>query len=213
MSDKYKGKYRGQTFRLKNWDYGSEALYFITICTQDREKYFGEIRSGKMHLSEIGKLAEKFWFEIPNQFDFIQLHEFIVMPDHIHGILEICKSDDYNVVNGGGNNGGGDNCGGNNCGGAINRTTTIQSTIQSTIPAIENKINGGFAGIKNPMFHDNISRVIRWYKGRCSFEIRKIGSEFKWQSLFHDHIIRDDESFQRIREYIRKNPKNWKEKG
>ena len=187
MSDRYKGKYRGQTFRLKNWDYSSEALYFITICTQDREKFFGEIRFGKMHLSDIGQLAEKFWFEIPNQFDFIQLDEFIVMPDHIHGILEIVKSDDRNVFD---------------CRGAINRT-----------PTIENQINGGFAGIKNPMFHDNISRVIRWYKGRCSFEIRKIESEFKWQSLFHDHIIRDDESLQRIREYIRENPKNWKEKG
>jgi putative transposase len=70
---------------------------------------------------------------------------------------------------------------------------------------------GGFAGNKNPMFHDNISRIIRWYKGRCSFEIHKTRADFAWQSLFHDHIIRNNTEFERIQDYIAKNPRNWKE--
>ena len=63
--------------------------------------------------------------------------------------------------------------------------------------------------IKNPMFPDNISRIIRWYKGRCSFEMRKIHADFSWQFRFHDHIIRDAQSFDAIQNYIADNPINW----
>ncbi len=57
--DKYKNKYRIETTRLQNWDYGSSGAYFITVCTQNRLHYFGEISAGKMQLSEIGKIVEK----------------------------------------------------------------------------------------------------------------------------------------------------------
>ncbi|MEX2403493.1 MAG: hypothetical protein WD625_05130, partial [Balneolales bacterium] len=70
---------------------------------------------------------------------------------------------------------------------------------------------GGFAGNKNPMLHDNLSKIVRWYKGRTSFESRKIHAGFAWQSRFHDHIIRNDESFHRISEYIINNPAKWQE--
>jgi len=68
---------------------------------------------------------------------------------------------------------------------------------------------GGFAGSGNPMINDNISRIVRWFKGRVSFESRKIDSGFEWQSRFHDHIIRDDDSYQNISAYIRNNPLEW----
>ncbi|MBK6446342.1 MAG: hypothetical protein IPF81_13910 [Bacteroidetes bacterium] len=61
------------------------------------------------------------------------------------------------------------------------------------------------------MIHDNISRIVRWYKGRCTFEIRKINSTFAPQPRFHDHIIRDGFAFERIQNYIANNPSNWKE--
>ena len=67
----------------------------------------------------------------------------------------------------------------------------------------------GVTGNKNPMMHDNISRIIRWYKGRCTFEIRKKNPQFTWQSRFHDHIIRTDESYQKIHNYIENNVLNW----
>jgi putative transposase len=195
MSDKYKGIYRGQTFRLQHWDYGSEGLYFITICTQNREHFFGEINDGNMILSEIGDMAHKNWIEITNQYSFIKLGNFVIMPNHVHGILEIDKSvDNIGTVD--------------NCRDAINRVPTI---INPNDSPNSNEINGGFAGIKNPMFHENISRVIRWYKGRCSFEMRKINPNFKWQSLFHDHVIRNQQAFKKIQQYIIDNPKNWKD--
>ena len=69
----------------------------------------------------------------------------------------------------------------------------------------------GFSGEKNPMLNDNISRIIRWYKGRCSFEMRKKHADFEWHSRFHDHIIRNSVEFERIQNYIENNPSNWKE--
>ena len=68
---------------------------------------------------------------------------------------------------------------------------------------------GGFAGNKNPMITDNLSRIMRWNKGRTAFESRKINSGFTWQTRFHDHIIRNDEEYQRIANYIDNNPANW----
>jgi REP element-mobilizing transposase RayT len=81
-------KHRKQN-RLKGFDYSSNGYYYITICTQERKHYFGEIVNDEINLSEIGKIAKKYWFEIPNHFPFVKLNEFIVMPNHIHGIVVI----------------------------------------------------------------------------------------------------------------------------
>ena len=66
MSDKYQDKYRMQSARLQSWDYGSNAAYFITICTAGREHYFGEIIMAQMQLSETGKIAEQEWIKTPD---------------------------------------------------------------------------------------------------------------------------------------------------
>lgn len=93
MTDKFQNKYRIPSARLQNWDYGSNGAYFITICTHNREHYFGKIVDGIMQLNDIGKLAQQYWMEIPNHFSFIALDNFVVMPNHIHGILIIDKMD------------------------------------------------------------------------------------------------------------------------
>ncbi|WP_300360028.1 transposase [Fluviicola sp.] len=77
---------------------------------------------------------------------------------------------------------------------------------------VPDKKTGGFAGNHNPMVHLNLSWVIRWFKGRCSFEIRKSNTSFKWQRNYYDRIIRDTESYERICQYIRDNPENWEKK-
>lgn len=91
---KFNNKYRIESTRLKNWDYGNNGLYFITICTAHRNWWFGEIKNGVMRLSETGKIAHRFWNEIPDHFPIVELGEFIVMPNHIHGIVIIDKNDD-----------------------------------------------------------------------------------------------------------------------
>jgi putative transposase len=185
MAEKYQNKYRIKSARLQNWDYGWNAAYFITICTQNREYYFGNIENGKMQLSEIGDRAQKYLLEISQRFEYAKLDEFVVMPNHIHVIVIIDKIDDGRGV-------GRD---------AINRVSTL------TPEPI--KKPGGITGNKNPMLHQNISRIFNWYTGRVTFESRKIDKNYVWQSRFHDHIIRDNAEYNRIKNYIINNPLNW----
>lgn len=86
MLKKYKDK---KQYRYKNYDYTQNGFYFVTICTKDKKMFFGEIENGKIELSDVGLIAEKFWLKIPSHFLFVKLHEFVVMPDHMHGIIEI----------------------------------------------------------------------------------------------------------------------------
>ena len=135
-----------------------------------------------MHLNESGEIVTRLWDVLTTQFLNIETHEFIVMPNHIHGIIEI---------HGGGR--GADLSRTENWG-AINRTPTGPK-------------NGGFAGEKNPMLHDNLSTIVRWFKGRTTFECRKMTPNFAWQRNYREHIIRNEQSCKTISEYILNNPK------
>ena len=91
MTDKFRNKYRIPTTRLQNWDYGSDALYFVTICTAHRECYFGNIVNGQMVLSELGKTVDEEWlktFELRRDMN-LQMDEYVVMPNHFHAIISI----------------------------------------------------------------------------------------------------------------------------
>jgi len=83
----YKNKYRVKSVRLENYDYSQDGYYFITICTKDRELLFGDVKNNEMILNKTGKMAEKYWQEIPIHFNNAQLDEFIVMPNYLHAIL------------------------------------------------------------------------------------------------------------------------------
>ncbi len=96
MKDKFQNKYRTSSIRLQNWDYGHAAAYFVTICTQNREYCFGEIVNGKMKLSGIGIIADILWYEIKNHTHNIKLGEFVVMPNHVHGIVILHSNDNDN---------------------------------------------------------------------------------------------------------------------
>jgi len=91
---KYQNKYRIESARHSYWDYGSNAYYFVTICTGNRKHYFGKIQEDKMQLSSIGEIANTCWLEIPMHFPFVILHNHVVMPNHVHGIIQISKNDD-----------------------------------------------------------------------------------------------------------------------
>ncbi len=181
-AEKYKGKYRIKSARLQGWDYSKNGAYFVTICTKDKEYFFGKIKNEKVNLSEMGEIAKKYWKEISQHFPFIILDEYCVMPNHVHGILWIKNAknyrDDRNLASRD----------------AINRVST-----------------GGITGKHNPMGQKTLSEIIRWYKGRSSFEIRKKFKFFAWQSRFHDHIIRNEERLNLIRNYIIHNHLKWKD--
>ncbi|MDY0099893.1 MAG: hypothetical protein RBR81_11880 [Bacteroidales bacterium] len=85
----FRNKYRIGSNRCKGHDYASPGKYFITICTEQKIPYFGKIANGKITLSDYGQIAHPLWQEIPNHFPFVDLDEYIIMPDHIHGIIVI----------------------------------------------------------------------------------------------------------------------------
>ena len=188
MADLYRNKYRIPSARAPWWDYGWNGAYFITICTRNRDHFFGEMLNGMMQLSPVGVLADQFWHEIPDRFPYVQWDAWVVMPNHVHGILVIDKSDDPRPRPRPRRD-------------AINRVSTGAGADKT----------GGVTGHHNPMLHDNVSRIVRWYKGRTTFESRKIDPDFAWQTRFYDHIIRNDTAWNRIRTYIENNPVNWKE--
>lgn len=182
MQNKFQNKYRIPSARLQTWDYANNGAYFITICTQNREHFFGNIKNGIMQLSEIGKLAAQFWYEIPNHFSMVELGNFVVMPNHVHGILIIDKTNDEPFV----------------------------ETRQCLVSIIETNSIIGSSRFQN-QGKNTISSIIGSYKSIVTKMSRQINPNFGWQSRFHDHIIRNSESFEKIQHYIEQNPSKWKE--
>ncbi|MEN9336809.1 MAG: hypothetical protein RLZZ500_1796 [Bacteroidota bacterium] len=89
---KFKNKYRIPSSRLQGYDYGSNGIYFITINTKNRKHYFGTITAethngASLQATEIGKIAQTYWADITNHYPFVTVDAFVVMPDHMHGIL------------------------------------------------------------------------------------------------------------------------------
>ena len=180
----YKNTYRIEPSRLKHWDYSIGGYYYVTICTLDKKCFFGAINNGKMILSDMGYIAQKNWQEIPRQFPTVQLNEFVIMPNHIHGIVI--------------------NTGNNVC---HDRDATNSGSMQTA-----NETGGGITKTDNPMLKQcSLSTIIRLYKGRTKFEINKIKTQkcFAWQTRFYDTIIRTEKDLFCIKKYIVYNPLNW----
>lgn len=143
--------------------------------------FFGDVIACKMRLSEIGKIAEKFWLEIPNHFSFVKLDKFIIMPNHIHGIIEI-----------------------NNCRNAprrvpVNNASTVEINAPQRVPT----------GIQ-PLVKNSLSSIINHFKGNTKKFCNKNNLEyFAWQARFHDRIIRNNNELNRIKRYIIDNPERW----
>jgi len=178
---KYKA-YKTGSFRLKEYDYSNNGAYFITIVTKNMQLFFGKVDSNSE--KEISVFLTGIG-EIAQKYW-----------NEIPKQFPFIKLDEMIVMP-------------NHIHGIL-WIDGEENDSQVHIATID-KGQGGITGDKNPMFHENISRVIRWYKGRCTFEINKLygKSFFAWQSLFHDRIIRNDAELNRIREYIIENPKKW----
>ena len=80
-------KHHRRSTRLKGYDYSQPGVYYITICTHERRKLFGDIIDGEMRLNELGKVAEWVWEALPQYFPSIDIDQFVIMPNHLHGIL------------------------------------------------------------------------------------------------------------------------------
>jgi putative transposase len=192
MPELFANKYRITSSRLQSWNYANEGMYFITICTKNRECYFGEILNSPVEAqcivslrpTEIGKIANDEWFKTPQlRPDMnLELGAFVVMPNHIHGIILIGKNQ-YNRYDG-----------------RLCRDTThgVSTNVDQT------KYQNRFAPQSK-----NIASIIRGYKSAVTTYARRYNIEFVWQSGFHEHIIRSKDECIRIADYIVKNPSKW----
>ncbi len=78
-----------KSIRQKNHDYAAAASYFVTICTDGKRFLFGTVLQGSVELTELGRIARENWVAMPSHFAIVNLHAFVVMPNHVHGIIEI----------------------------------------------------------------------------------------------------------------------------
>lgn len=189
MSDKFRNRYRIPSARLSNWDYSGNSAYFITICTANRKHYLGTIIDTKMQLSPIGEFACKCWKEIPNHFPHFYLDEFVVMPNHVHGIVMIEKPYIDN-----------------------NSLPRIVGT-RHALSLRKTDINEPEEKPRQPRYQNQGKNTISSIVGSFKSAVTKYSNEnklrFGWQTRFHDHIIRNADEFISIRNYIINNPGNW----
>ncbi|WP_339715661.1 transposase [Cyclobacterium amurskyense] len=190
-----------RSFRLKGYDYSQAGLYFITICFQSRISRFGEVIIGEMILNECGEIAHNEWLNTPKIRTNVELGEFVIMPNHIHGIIEIHDRGELNSP--------------------VTKELNSPATKESHSPV--SKESHERKGVCNtPPYpipqqpqppkspSNNIGAIVRGYKSSVTRQIGLLGIKGKlWQRNYYEHIIRDEKAFQNISEYIKNNPIKW----
>ena len=203
-----------RSIRLKGYDYSQAGLYFITICVKDRACLFGKIVNDEMVLNDAGRMVEKWYFELENKFPNVKCHEMVVMPNHFHCIVENVDT----VV------------------GADLRVCPKNATVEPTTvkPTTVRTIHGQTIhgvtrtpGKTNPTTTEPtmgehvgspLHRTVQWFKTMSTNEyirgVKQLGwTPFNgklWQRNYWENIIRSEQSYHRISNYIINNPKNWK---
>lgn len=169
MSELFKNKFRIHSLRLQDWDYSLPGLYYVTICVKNFKCCLGEIKEGNVYLENIGKIVFEEWLNTPKLRPNVVLDDFIIMPNHIHGIIGIKEVRD--VVE-------------THCNASLRKNT--------------------FGPQRN-----NLASIIRGFKGSVKRHCDRNGLAFQWQANYYEHIIKSDEDYARIKEYIANNPLKW----
>ena len=195
-------KHHRRSIRLKGYDYTQAGVYFVTIVTQNRACLFGDIVAGEVRLNAFGQAVAETWQWLGTQYGYVELDEWVVMPNHLHGIIIITETDNGCPTDGGGVGGGsrtaptviGATGGGGGVGGGSRTAPTV---IASTAPMVKRKPLGRLIGA----FKTVSTKRINEYRGTPGVVV--------WQRNYYEHIIRDERSLNRIREYIAANPLRW----
>jgi REP element-mobilizing transposase RayT len=168
--------------RLTGFDYSNEGYYFVTICVKDKTEWFGEIKDGRMKLNEYGKIVLRCWNDLINHYMNTKLDEFIIMPNHLHGILSIVGNGlkPFRTLS--------------------HPFRTLSHPFRTLLRAF--RTNHGLS---------EIMRGLKTFSSRRINETINDGIKFQWQKSFYDHIIRNEQDLTRVREYIVNNPLKWEE--
>ncbi len=193
--------HKRRSIRLKNFDYSREGLYFITICCKNREHLFGEIVDGKMILNDIGEMAQICWNAIPEHFENVSLHSFVIMPNHVHGIIEIVT----------------------NVGAKYFSPENNEHCTKHFSPEHDEHWAKHFSSENDEHWAKDISpqpkgtsktvgSIVRGFKIGVTKWVRQNTDIYQvWQRNYHEHIIRNENAYIKISEYIRNNPQKWDE--
>jgi putative transposase len=176
--------HRRRSLRLKGYDYTMAGAYFVTICTQDRACLFGDVAAGAMVLNEAGQMVAALWDGIAARFSSVEIDQFVVMPNHLHGILVLPDADTSGA------------------------TTRVAPTIGEIVGAPLGgapvtgvrlgDVVGAFKSLATVGYIDGV-KANGWpeFRGRL------------WQRNYYEHIIRDETALNRVRRYVDDNPARW----
>ncbi|MCX6792423.1 MAG: hypothetical protein NTY12_00125 [Candidatus Falkowbacteria bacterium] len=193
--NKNKKLHRNGSIRLANYDYSRNGYYFITICTKNRGDIFGEIVGGKIKFNYLGNIVIEQWREIKKQFPFVELDEFIVMPDHVHGIIIINKK----IVDT------------DAAGKRYNNVLIYHDNVNAHRDSV-----GACRGMRlqrrnqfGKPKNGSLPMIINHFKGAITKLANKNNIPFLWQPRYYEHVIREQRALDNIRRYIRNNPIMW----
>jgi len=187
-------KHRRRSIRLKGYDYSSEGAYFVTIVVQGRECLFGEIIDGEMHLNEYGEIVQTWWDEIPIHFPNVELGAFVIMPNHVHGIIWIIDERRGEVLSPR----------------YSPRYNPNKNILNENVDITTNQ-----GGATPPLRNPTLGQIIAYFKYQSTKEMNRIETDRAitkfWQRNYYEHIIRDEKDLQNKTDYIESNPMLWDE--
>ena len=205
MSEKFKNKYRIASNRWQYWDYSAPGSYFITICIPKREHILGSIIDDQMQLSTYGEIVENEFQNLATYHPRASVDAYIVMPNHVHCLVSL---DDW-----------------------ADGRTDVEKIHEFSLPkSIQSQPSIGTT--IPPWWHDlrhqpTVEQVKQYRRMRRKMLIPKMMGKFQmltskqmnllrgtpghknWQANYHDHVVRNEASWQRIKNYILSNPDNW----
>jgi putative transposase len=169
-----------ESSRLKDWNYSNPGIYFITICTLNHGKFFGKISNNKIILSEVGNIAKQCLEEIPSHFKYTKLLNYVVMPNHVHFLLNVETPDLTSLQN--------------------NKIIDENILLKSPSEIFQ---------FLNKKSKQTIPKVVQQYKSSVKRKINKQEKFFAWQSRYHDTIVKNQKDLIIIKKYIKNNLINW----
>jgi REP element-mobilizing transposase RayT len=179
--DKPSIQFRHKSIRLRGYDYTTEGIYFVTICSLNREPMFGSIKNDKMLLSEIGGVIEDTWCDIPNHHPNVSLDHYVIMPNHLHGLIVLSGPESIGQD-------------------ATSSRDRARLGRAATTEAFGRPVAGSL-----PTVVRSFKSASTW---RVS-QSRNCQGKSVWQRNYYEHIIRNDDVLFRAREYIVNNPLKW----
>ena len=175
---------RRRSLRLKGYDYTRAGAYFVTICAQDQACLFGDVVDGCMSLNDAGHMLAMLWNDIPARFADVEIDTFVVMPNHVHGIIVLPDAANRAARRG-----------------ATTRVAPTAGNVVEATLVVAPALGEVVAAFKSA----TTVHYIRGVKTRAWPAFRRR----LWQRNYYEHVVRDEKELDRIRRYIDENPARW----